>query len=70
MKVERWVEDPEEVYIKAKILKKDGDKISVETANGKALTLPGDKVWEQNPPKFEKVRHAVSQLKSTYLTRK
>merc|ERR1712042_366130 len=52
--VERWVEDPEEVYIKAKIVKKDGDKISVETANGKALTLPGDKVWEQNPPKFEK----------------
>merc|ERR1712042_362467 len=51
--VERWVEDPEEVYIKAKIVKKDGDKISVETANGKALTLPSDKVWEQNPPKFE-----------------
>merc|ERR1712002_1037174 len=50
----RWVEDPEEVYIKAKLVKKDGDKISVETDKGKALTLPADKVWEQNPPKFEK----------------
>merc|ERR1712212_1308288 len=50
----RWVEDPEEVYIKAKIVKKDGDKISVETEKNAALTLPSDKVWEQNPPKFEK----------------
>merc|ERR1712002_1123494 len=50
----RWVEDPEEVYIKAKVVKKDGDKINVETDKGKALTLPADKVWEQNPPKFEK----------------
>jgi len=50
----RWVEDPEEVYIKAKIVKKDGDKISLETDKNTAVTLPSDKVWEQNPPKFEK----------------
>ena len=51
----RWVEDPEDVYIKAKVVKKEGDKTSVETEKNTALTLPDDKIWEQNPPKFEKV---------------
>merc|ERR1712002_410576 len=50
----RWVEDPEEVYIKAKLVKKDGDKISVETDKGKALTIPKTEVLDCNPPKFEK----------------
>ena len=56
------MEDPEEVYIKAKVVKKDGDKIGLETSKNTAVTLPADKVWEQNPPKFEKVRD-YSQVK-------
>jgi len=53
-KVDRWVPDPTDVFIRAKIVKDNGDKIDLETAKGGSLTLPKADVYECNPPKFEK----------------
>jgi len=52
-KVDCWIEDPQEVYIKGKILKADGDTITVDAASG-THELPKEEVWECNPSKFEK----------------
>jgi len=49
-----WVNDPEEVYIRATITKVDGDKCDVETATQQVKTLPKAEILECNPPKFEK----------------
>jgi len=53
-KTDRWVADPDEVYVRAKVVKVDGDKIDLETAKGNAITLPKDEVLDCNPSKFEK----------------
>jgi len=53
-KTDRWVSDPDEVYVRAKVVKVDGDKIDLETAKGNAITLPKDEVLDCNPSKFEK----------------
>jgi len=53
-KTDRWVADPDEVYIKAKVVKLDGDKIDLETSKGNAITLPKAEVLDCNPSKFEK----------------
>merc|ERR1712142_88172 len=53
-KIDRWVPDPADVYIRAKIVKDNGDKIDLETNKGTAVTLPKAEVLECNPPKFEK----------------
>merc|ERR1712002_1212693 len=51
-KVDCWIADPDEVYIRAKIIEA-GDKTTVESAKGSA-TLPKEEVLECNPSKFEK----------------
>jgi len=51
-KTECWVADPDEVYIRGKILSA-GDTCSVETAKG-SVDLPKAEVLECNPSKFEK----------------
>jgi len=53
-KVDRWIPDPADVFIRAKIVKDNGDKIDLETSKGSAVTLPKAEVLECNPPKFEK----------------
>jgi len=53
-KVDRWIPDPADVFIRAKIVKDNGDKIDLETNKGSAVTLPKAEVLECNPPKFEK----------------
>jgi len=53
-KTDRWISDTDEVYIKAKIVKADGDKIDLETCKGNAVTLPKAEVLDCNPSKFEK----------------
>jgi len=52
-KVDCWVGDPTEVYIRAKILKEEGDEITVDAASG-TFPLPKAEVFECNPSKFEK----------------
>merc|ERR1712121_363305 len=51
-KVDCWIADPDEVYIRAKIVSA-GDKCTVESAKG-TVELPKAEVLECNPPKFEK----------------
>jgi len=53
-KIDRWVADPTDVYIRAKVTKEAGDKVELETCKGAAVTLPKAEVLECNPPKFEK----------------
>merc|ERR1712042_323305 len=52
-KVECWIEDPDEVYIRGKIVAVNGDECQIESAKG-AHTLPKAEILECNPPKFEK----------------
>merc|ERR1712121_219581 len=51
-KVDCWIADPDEVYIRAKIVSA-GDKCTVESAKG-TVELPKAEVLECNPSKFEK----------------
>jgi len=53
-KVDRWVPDPDEVFIRARLAKVDGDKVNLETCKGNDVTLPKAEVYECNPSKFEK----------------
>jgi len=53
-KTDRWVPDPDDVYIRAKVTSTSGDKVELETLKGTAVTLPKAEVLECNPPKFEK----------------
>jgi len=53
-KTDRWVPDKDDVFIRAKVVKTDGDKIDLETSKGGSVTLPKTEVWDCNPPKFEK----------------
>jgi len=53
-KIDRWIPDPADVYIRAKITAQSGDKIDLETCKGTAVTLPKAEVLDCNPPKFEK----------------
>merc|ERR1712121_264022 len=51
-KVDCWIADHDEVYIRVKIISA-GDKCTVESAKG-TVELPKAEVLECNPPKFEK----------------
>jgi len=48
-----WIGDPDEVYVKAKIVGGGPDKFDVESASGSA-NLPKAEIFDCNPPKFEK----------------
>ncbi|KAG7216768.1 hypothetical protein INR49_021166, partial [Caranx melampygus] len=55
MKKECFVPDPEVEYVKAKVTSRDGDKVTVETAEGKTVTVKEADIHPQNPPKFDKI---------------
>uniref|UniRef100_A0A8C9WBB7 Myosin-7-like n=1 Tax=Scleropages formosus TaxID=113540 RepID=A0A8C9WBB7_SCLFO len=57
MKKECFVPDPEEEFVKASIISRDGDKITAETERGKVrtVTVKEADVLPQNPPKFDKI---------------
>ncbi|XP_029686712.1 myosin-7 [Takifugu rubripes] len=55
MKKECFVPDPEIEYIKASITNREGDKVTVNTAGGKTVTVKECDVHPQNPPKFDKI---------------
>uniref|UniRef100_A0A668SPZ4 Myosin, heavy chain b n=1 Tax=Oreochromis aureus TaxID=47969 RepID=A0A668SPZ4_OREAU len=45
-----FVTDPDEMYVKGKLVKKEGGKATVETEGGKE-----DEIHARNPPKFDKM---------------
>ncbi|XP_036941235.1 myosin-7-like [Acanthopagrus latus] len=55
IKKECFVPDPVEEFVKATITSRDGDKVTVETQNGKTVTVKDSQILQQNPPKFDKI---------------
>uniref|UniRef100_A0A7N5ZQI7 Myosin, heavy chain b n=1 Tax=Anabas testudineus TaxID=64144 RepID=A0A7N5ZQI7_ANATE len=50
-----FVTEPSEMYLKGKLIKREGGKATVETLCGKTLTVKEDEVFPMNPPKFDKI---------------
>uniref|UniRef100_A0A3Q0RDR6 Uncharacterized protein n=1 Tax=Amphilophus citrinellus TaxID=61819 RepID=A0A3Q0RDR6_AMPCI len=50
-----FVTDPDEMYVKGKLVKKEGGKATVETLGGKTVTVKEDDIHAMNPPKFDKI---------------
>ncbi|KAM6927644.1 myosin heavy chain, fast skeletal muscle-like isoform 2-T2 [Xenentodon cancila] len=50
-----FVTEPAEMYLKGKVIKKEGGKATVETLCGKSLTVKEDEIFPMNPPKFDKI---------------
>nr|XP_046239593.1 myosin heavy chain, fast skeletal muscle-like [Scatophagus argus] len=50
-----FVAEPSEMYLKGKLVKREGGKATVETLSGKTLTVKEDEVFPMNPPKFDKI---------------
>ncbi|XP_018607009.2 myosin-7-like [Scleropages formosus] len=55
MKKECFVPDPEEEFVKASVVSRDGDKVTVQTEKGKIINVKESDVHPQNPPKFDKI---------------
>ncbi|KAG2462854.1 MYH7 protein, partial [Polypterus senegalus] len=55
MKKECFVPDPKEEYVKAQVTSREGDKVTVQTLDGRTLTVKEADVHPQNPPKFDKI---------------
>ncbi|XP_040890526.1 myosin heavy chain, fast skeletal muscle-like [Toxotes jaculatrix] len=50
-----FVCEPTEMYVKGKLVKKEGGKAAVEIQGGKTLTVKDDDIFPMNPPKFDKI---------------
>uniref|UniRef100_A0A3B3CVD1 Myosin, heavy chain b n=1 Tax=Oryzias melastigma TaxID=30732 RepID=A0A3B3CVD1_ORYME len=50
-----FVVDADEMYVKGKLIKKEGGKATVETDGGKTVTVKEDDIHPRNPPKFDKM---------------
>ncbi|CAH2317088.1 myosin-4-like [Pelobates cultripes] len=50
-----FVHDDKELYVKGTVVSREGGKITVNTDDGKTVTVKEDKVNPQNPPKFDKI---------------
>ncbi|TWW54205.1 Myosin heavy chain, fast skeletal muscle, partial [Takifugu flavidus] len=50
-----FVVDQAEMYVKGKLVKKEGGKATVETDGGKTVTVKEDDIHARNPPKFDKM---------------
>uniref|UniRef100_A0A3B4Z287 Myosin, heavy chain b n=1 Tax=Stegastes partitus TaxID=144197 RepID=A0A3B4Z287_9TELE len=50
-----FVVDTDEMYVKGKLVKKDGGKATVDTDGGKSVTVKEDEIHPRNPPKFDKM---------------
>ncbi|XP_014635843.1 PREDICTED: myosin-6 [Ceratotherium simum simum] len=55
IRTECFVPDDKEEFVKAKILSREGGKVTAETESGKTVTVKEDQVLQQNPPKFDKI---------------
>ncbi|XP_063078649.1 myosin-4-like [Engraulis encrasicolus] len=54
-----FVCDEKELYVKGTILSKDGDKATVETQDGRNVSVKEEQVFPMNPPKFDKIEDMV-----------
>ncbi|XP_041812179.1 myosin heavy chain, fast skeletal muscle-like [Chelmon rostratus] len=50
-----FVIDADEMYVKGKLVKKEGGKATVDTDGGKSVTVKEDDIHPRNPPKFDKM---------------
>ncbi|KAM8722957.1 myosin heavy chain, skeletal muscle, adult-like isoform 1-T1 [Acanthopagrus schlegelii] len=50
-----FVPDPRQEYVKGKIRSQDGSKVTVETEDGKVVSVHLDDIRPMNPPKFDKI---------------
>ncbi|MED6292354.1 hypothetical protein CHARACLAT_033025, partial [Characodon lateralis] len=50
-----FVVDADEMYLKCKVVKREGGKATVETDGGKSVTVKEDDIHPRNPPKFDKI---------------
>uniref|UniRef100_A0A2K5YR16 Myosin-7 n=1 Tax=Mandrillus leucophaeus TaxID=9568 RepID=A0A2K5YR16_MANLE len=55
LKKDVFVPDDKEEFVKAKIVSREGGKVTAETERGKTVTVKEDQVMQQNPPKFDKI---------------
>uniref|UniRef100_A0A8I5NDB5 Myosin-7 n=1 Tax=Papio anubis TaxID=9555 RepID=A0A8I5NDB5_PAPAN len=55
LKKDVFVPDDKEEFVKAKIVSREGGKVTAETEKGKTVTVKEDQVMQQNPPKFDKI---------------
>ncbi|XP_014916408.1 myosin-7-like [Poecilia latipinna] len=55
IKKECFVPDSVEEFVKATVISREGDKVTVETQNGKTVTVKEADILQQNPPKFDKI---------------
>ncbi|XP_005377236.1 PREDICTED: myosin-7 [Chinchilla lanigera] len=55
LKKDVFVPDDKEEFVKAKIVSREGGKVTAETEHGKTVTVKEDQVMQQNPPKFDKI---------------
>uniref|UniRef100_A0A3Q3ITE2 Myosin heavy chain, fast skeletal muscle-like n=1 Tax=Monopterus albus TaxID=43700 RepID=A0A3Q3ITE2_MONAL len=54
-----FVADPDEMYVKGKLVKNEGGKATVQTVTGKTVTVKEDDIYSMNPPKFDKIEDMV-----------
>ncbi|GCC37460.1 hypothetical protein chiPu_0015964 [Chiloscyllium punctatum] len=50
-----WVPDEKEAYVEAEIKEVGSGKATVETKNGKTVTVKEDDIQQMNPPKFDMI---------------
>ncbi|KAJ8259933.1 hypothetical protein GJAV_G00175150 [Gymnothorax javanicus] len=51
-----FVAEPKEMYVKGKLISREGDKATVETLEGgQKITVKEDDIHPMNPPKFDKI---------------
>uniref|UniRef100_A0A673H339 Myosin heavy chain, cardiac muscle isoform-like n=1 Tax=Sinocyclocheilus rhinocerous TaxID=307959 RepID=A0A673H339_9TELE len=50
-----WIPDEKDEYIDVEMREIDGDKVIVETKDGKCLTVKEDDIQQMNPPKFDMI---------------
>ncbi|XP_053119615.1 myosin-6 [Hemicordylus capensis] len=55
IRTECFVPDDKEEYVKGKVLSREGGSVTVQTENGKTVTVKEADVHQQNPPKFDKI---------------
>ncbi|KAL7983477.1 hypothetical protein Chor_000353 [Crotalus horridus] len=50
-----WIPDEKKAYLEAEIKESGGGKVTVETIDGKTVTVKEDDVQQMNPPKFDMI---------------
>ncbi|XP_073349786.1 myosin heavy chain, fast skeletal muscle-like [Pagrus major] len=50
-----YVTDTDDMYVKGKLVKREGGKATVETVTGKTTTVKEDDIHPMNPPKYDKM---------------